>query len=152
MKNLVLTLVFACCSGIGFGGPVDKEVDKLLNEYFKIQDTLTQDSVKGVDAAAKEIVSLTSKVNAGDAQVQGLIDSVKASAQRIQGKELKAARDEFFEMSKPLLVYLNMHYSGDSEYFRFYCGMAKKGWIQSKNDLRNPYYGSEMLTCGELIR
>lgn len=152
MKQWVAILIFVLSSAFGLGGPVDKDVDKILNEYFKIQDILTQDSVKGVDAAARTIVSVAGQVQAGDAKVQALIDTMKASAERMQGKELKAARNEFFELSKPLLVYLNMHYSGDSEYFRFYCDMAKKGWIQSKNDIRNPYYGSEMLKCGELIR
>jgi hypothetical protein len=26
--------------------------------------------------------------------------------------------------------------------------MAKKPWLQQDGSLRNPYYGSQMLTCG----
>ena len=29
-----------------------------------------------------------------------------------------------------------------------FCPMVRKSWIQQDGDLANPYYGSEMLTCG----
>jgi hypothetical protein len=30
-----------------------------------------------------------------------------------------------------------------------YCPMAKRSWLQRDDRLRNPYYGSAMLSCGE---
>ncbi len=36
----------------------------------------------------------------------------------------------------------------------YYCPMVPGGggdWLQSEGELRNPYWGSEMLTCGELV-
>ncbi|MFP6646637.1 MAG: hypothetical protein VCF24_24210 [Candidatus Latescibacterota bacterium] len=29
-----------------------------------------------------------------------------------------------------------------------YCPMVSAPWLQTEMDLRNPYYGSSMLTCG----
>ena len=29
-----------------------------------------------------------------------------------------------------------------------YCPMADKPWLQKDKDIKNPYYGSAMLTCG----
>lgn len=31
-----------------------------------------------------------------------------------------------------------------------FCGMAKGYWLQKGNKVKNPYYGAEMLTCGEI--
>jgi hypothetical protein len=31
-----------------------------------------------------------------------------------------------------------------------YCPMVKKSWLQREEQVRNPYYGAQMLTCGEL--
>ena len=30
-----------------------------------------------------------------------------------------------------------------------YCPMVKKSWLQKGEQIKNPYYGSEMLECGE---
>jgi len=31
------------------------------------------------------------------------------------------------------------------------CPMAKAKWIQEKGDVKNPYYGKSMLTCGQKV-
>jgi hypothetical protein len=105
-----------------------------------------------VDSAAQSIVKITAGIKTTDAKVLGLTTSVAKAAQAIEGKDLEAARSEFFELSKPLLAYLHQFYKGEKEYFRYYCSMAKKGWIQPEKGTKNPYYGSSMLTCGELIQ
>jgi hypothetical protein len=30
--------------------------------------------------------------------------------------------------------------------------MVKKNWLQADKEIRNPYYGSSMLKCGELVQ
>ena len=38
---------------------------------------------------------------------------------------------------------------GDSDYVLLTCSMAHGGdWVQSKGEVRNPYFGKAMLTCG----
>ena len=135
-----------------WAGPIDKEMEMVLQQYSRIHISLTNDTTAGVDSAAQSIVKITAGIKTADTKVLGLTASVTKAAQAIQGKDLEAARSEFFELSKPLLAYVYQLYSGEQEYFRFYCGMAKKGWVQESKDLRNPYYGSSMLSCGELIQ
>ncbi len=36
---------------------------------------------------------------------------------------------------------------GETVYFQ-YCPMAKSGWLNNSDEVKNPYYGSMMLTCG----
>ena len=33
----------------------------------------------------------------------------------------------------------------------FRCPMAKADWLQKPGETANPYYGSEMLTCGSAV-
>jgi hypothetical protein len=33
-----------------------------------------------------------------------------------------------------------------------YCPMADAYWISSEDAIRNPYYGSGMLKCGEVVK
>jgi len=136
---------------LAFSGSVDGQIDGIIEQYTKIHTSLTKDSTDGVDAAAQSIQQLASQLPSTDPATEKLGAELKKAAQQIQGKDLDQSRIEFFELSKPLLVYLAQSYSGEKAYYRFYCDMAKKGWVQSEKGIRNPYYGSSMLTCGELI-
>jgi len=151
-KTLSLTVVGALFVGASFAGPIDQRVEEILGKYSIVQESLSKDSVQGVDSAAKGIVELASETRASDPDVQILVDDLNKASTKIQGQDLEAARSTFFELSKPLLIYLTKYYSGDNAYFRYFCGMAKKGWVQAEKGTRNPYYGSSMLTCGELIK
>ena len=135
-----------------WAGPIDREIDLVLEQYARIHASLISDTTTGVDAAAQSIVKIAAGIKTAETKALGLTASVSKAARAIQGKNLEEARTEFFELSKPLLAYVYQFYSGEQEYFRFYCDMAKKGWVQDTKDLRNPYYGSSMLTCGELIQ
>ena len=150
MKKLVGMTLFCLTISLGLASGGDQKVDTILGHYFKIQAALAGDTTTGIDDAARSIVQVADSVEPGPEQ-QKLFAQMAEAARKLQGLDLEEARTEFFNLSKPLLAYLHQHYQGDQEYFRFYCDMAKKGWIQAENDLRNPYYGSSMLKCGELI-
>ena len=152
MKRLLTVAVFILTAKAGFAGAIDKQFEMILDEYYKIQSSLAQDKNVGIDVAAKAIAHHTHGIQATDPEVSDLVSAVQKAAHRIQGKELKEARSEFFNLSKPIMVFLNKYYSGTKKNFRFFCGMAKKGWVQPDQDTRNPYYGKSMLTCGELIK
>jgi len=138
-------------TGFGVAAPTDPQFEKILDPYFDIQASLAADSTEGIESAAQSIQQLAAQVQTENSQIRQLVSDLELAAGKIQGKELEAARLVFFEMSKPLLVYLHQFYSGEREYFRYYCSMAKKGWIQPEKSIRNPYHGTSMLTCGELI-
>jgi hypothetical protein len=149
-KTLYFCLILAF-SGVVRAGSKDQQVENILDQYFLIQSSLAKDSTQGVDGAAKEIASLASTAGVADPQIQKLFTQMEKAANQIQDKDLKQTRNQFFELSKPLLVYLNQFYSGEKEYYRYFCDMVKKGWIQPKKGALNPYMGSAMPTCGELI-
>jgi hypothetical protein len=138
-------------SAFGFAGVADDQFERILDRYSEIQASLAADSTEGVDAAAQSIHQLASDVKSSDVTIQSLAAKLKSAAGKMRGKNLEASRQEFFELSKPLLAYLHQFYGGEKKYFRYYCSMAKKGWIQPEQGTRNPYYGSSMLTCGEPI-
>ena len=39
--------------------------------------------------------------------------------------------------------------TGDPIY-QAYCPMKKAYWLSSQKDIKNPYFGNAMLTCGEV--
>ena len=151
MKKLLFLLVFLFFSVVIIAGPVDQKIDKILKEYFKIHESLTQDSTDGINKAAASIKGQLSNIQTDSAEVQKLVSEIGKAAVKIQDKSLESSRETFFELSRPILIYLNKHHSDKSKYSRFYCSMVNKAWVQSYREVANPYHGSSMLRCGELI-
>lgn len=152
MKKILFALTLLLSGGPVLGGPIDGEIDALLSDYFKIQTALADDSTAGVDSAARSIHLKAGEIESADPAVQKLLQSLKEAAKKIQGKDLERTRLQFFELSKPLLAYLHQFHSSKESYSRYYCSMAKKGWVQAERGTKNPYYGSSMLACGDLIQ
>ncbi|MGH9339118.1 MAG: DUF3347 domain-containing protein [Acidobacteriota bacterium] len=152
MKTTFYTFLILSFTVTAWAGTADAEIEKILDQYFQIHAALAQDSTEGVDVAAREIISVASEAPATDSGVQKLFDDVKKAAQQIQGKNLDEARAAFFELSKPISAYLSNHYSGNKKYPVYFCSMSQKSWIQAEKGVRNPYYGSSMLTCGTLAQ
>ena len=152
MKRTLMAFVALASVNVIWAGAVDTSIDTILGDYFKVQSALAQDSTAGIDGAAQAIQKTAESVKTTDPEVRKLLADIRTAAQKIQGQDLETARATFFELSGPLLVYLNRFHSSSDGYYRFFCPMAKKGWVQPDKDTRNPYYGSSMLRCGELIQ
>lgn len=151
MKQILYALIFLASVSLAWSGAVDGSIDTILGDYYKVQSALAKDSTTGVDPAARSIAQTAGTIDSGDPEVQKLVTEIRSAAEKIQGKDLESARETFFDLSRPLLIYLNQFHSDKEAAHRFYCPMAKKGWVQSDKELKNPYYGSSMLTCGQLI-
>lgn len=151
MRRLLSCLMFAVLGTPAWAGPADSAIDRILQEYFKIHEALAADSTQGIDQAAQQIAKIAATAKPSGAEISDLFQQIQTAARKIQGQPLEQAREAFFDLSRPLLVYLNLHHSNKAGYYRYFCPMANKGWIQAEVGARNPYYGSAMPTCGQLI-
>src|SRR5690606_34526767 len=86
-----------------------------------------------------------------------LMQEIASHAEHLHHVELVKARQQFKPISHAV-VKLAAQLRGDdaqSPFIHFYCPMVKGGggdWLQASGELANPYYGSEMLRCGEKVR
>jgi hypothetical protein len=121
-------------------------VKSVLSHYLAIQTNLANDSVQGLEQHAKAIATAVK----GDA-MKTLPSGVAAQAETLaQAKDLKAARAAFKPFSASLIKYLADKKAGKGVYHEVYCPMADASWLQTGKAIRNPYFGKEMLDCGEL--
>ena len=134
----------------------DKAVTKLMKPYLSIHKTLVSDSTDGVTPAAKKIAKLAKKLNAKTVtgkhkdHYATLPKKIQdAAAKLVKAKELDAVRDAFKELSRPLVMWATM--SKPNGIHVLYCDMAKGSWLQDDRAVRNPYYGTKMLKCGEIL-
>jgi hypothetical protein len=112
----------------------------LLDAYLKIGSTLAADKIDGVAGAARTIASEAKKLGAPGA-------ATLAAAEKIAGAaDLKATRLAFGDLSDAVIALAGTAPGGAK---RAYCPMVKKYWLQKGDKIENPYYGSQMLRCGE---
>ena len=136
-------LLFATATRATENPALMQPVKSVYDHYLKIQTSLAKDSVKGVDEEAGAIV----KAVEGDSMKMLPADVAKQARTLSEAKDLKTARAAFKPLSDSLIKYLGDH-KAKGAYVELYCPMAKAGWLQADRNVKNPYMGSGMLTCG----
>jgi hypothetical protein len=114
----------------------------VVASYLEIQAALANDSLDGVPAAAKRIAAESAKLGATGEPVAKAAKGVAAA------DDIKAARDAFKPLSEAVVALVKADPDGHAVKLA-YCPMAKASWLQTEEKIRNPYYGSSMLSCGE---
>ena len=138
------------------GKEYDQSMGLVLVEYLAIHKALAGDSDKGVAKAASKIVKLVGKVKtkglAGKhaKHYKKLPGKIKVAAAKLaKAKGIKAQREVYKELSRPLVMWATM--SKLMTVNIVFCSMAKGSWLQREKVIANPYYGASMLRCGEVI-
>ena len=136
---------FACSRpATSSAAPVSTEMSRaVIDPYLKIGAALASDSMDRVTANAGEIATAASALGA----LAFKIDT--AAAQLTGAADLQDARAKFGVLSEAIDSYMtNQHLTSPDGVRVAFCPMVLKPWLQKDGDLRNPYYGSQMLTCG----
>jgi hypothetical protein len=136
-------------------------INDLITGYLNLKNALAGDDGKQAAAAATEMGSALTKVN-GSALTpdqkkiyDDVKDDIKEHAEHIDANASNIAhqREHFDMLSKDMIDLVKATGSSTSLY-RDFCPMYnnKKGasWLSETKDIKNPYYGKSMPTCGEV--
>jgi hypothetical protein len=118
---------------------------KMLDNYLKIKEALVESDADQAATAARSL----EQVSEGNEVIQ-------ASAMAIaQTNDLEIQRSEFFLLSEALYQKLKNEASLGQTIYWQYCPMARDdqgaNWLSSEEEIRNPYFGDAMLTCGAVV-
>lgn len=136
--------------------------DQVIEHYEAARLALINDTTDGIAEHGKEIRTLLDQlsskwspaaagVGADMAEdIRGLLPDLSEAATALStATSIEAARDAFYDLSKPLVRWRKAA-DGDKPVVA-YCSMAKRSWLQPEGELGNPYYGQSMLRCGEVV-
>ena len=146
-----LGLVFLCASAlvalapIGFAG-APEPLRSIIESYLQIHAGLAADKTDGVKAAAAGIAKQAEAMGAGGTAIAKAATAVAAA------KDLKTARDAFGPLSDAVKAAVDASGPATARELGLklaFCPMVNRSWLQKDEKLRNPYYGSAMLECGE---
>ncbi|MCP4054219.1 MAG: DUF3347 domain-containing protein [Mesoflavibacter sp.] len=135
----------------------DAKAEAILNDYFSLKDALVaDDSKKAAEAGSKLVVSLKAfdKSNYTAEEQKELTDIIEDAtehAEHIAKSDIGHQREHFKTLSKDITDMVAITGAKNTLYEQF-CPMYDKGsaWLSTKEEVRNPYYGSKMLKCGKV--
>ena len=109
------------------------DLDTQITQYVSVQEALAADGFADARSALQDLLTIS------DATTAPLVRSAA------NAEDIATMRARF----KPLSEYLAAQELPQG-YARAYCPMYDGGsnWVQADGPVRNPYYGSVMLTCG----
>lgn len=137
--------------------------EAIINGYLKIKNALANDKSKEATTAATDFVNAVLATNSEkiDSKLidkyKTITESAKKQADLIVSNDGKIAeqRTHFAVLSKDI-TNLIATFGTDKKLYQDYCPMYNEGkngyWISEIKEIRNPYYGSEMLSCGGMIK
>jgi hypothetical protein len=152
MRSIAVCFILAVAVlGVSSAHPAPAVTGQLLDQYYTIQKSLASDSMNGVAAAVSEMAKLSKHASATQQPGKSELVALSETAAKFNSSDIKAARTAFGDLSDKLIAFVKASNSSKNPPYQYYCSMAKKNWLQPDKGTRNPYFGSSMPTCGELV-
>jgi Cu(I)/Ag(I) efflux system membrane fusion protein len=123
---------------------LSEPVKSVYDRYLKIQGELARDSLTGV----KEHANAIAKIVRGDDMKKFPAVVAKQAETLARAGDLATVRKAFKPLSTSLIKYLSDNKVPKGTYYEVYCPMADASWLQASKDVKNPYMGKAMPTCG----
>lgn len=142
MKKILL-VVFSALMGIQADAQTKEDLTSSLHKYYDIKDALIGDNAKEA-AKLAEVFStyLRSNPYTGSADLLTQLQKISLA------KDITKQREFFALLSAQMIAMLDKQTIGQLGYIQF-CPMKKAEWISNDKNIKNPYYGESMLTCGK---
>lgn len=140
-----------------------QEVNQLkavFDNYFAVKDALVKTDGNTASAKATALLSAINAVKMETLKTDEhnvwmkVLKNIKEDAEHIaETKDAKHQRDHFDTLSKNMYDLIKVSKQETPTYYQF-CPMANNGkganWLSKENVVKNPYYGSMMLSCGKV--
>jgi RND family efflux transporter MFP subunit len=135
-----------------------QHLENLYASYFQVQQALAADQ-KPPAAAARALHETATRLASESSlpsSAAKLVQDVADKSEHLNHLELADARKTFKPISHSVVTLATQVRAegAQSSFTHFYCPMVPGGggdWLQASDQLLNPYFGSEMLRCGEMV-
>ncbi len=142
--------------------PVRRQLTKVVNTYLMLSQHLYNDKEMPAYTAANALKSSIATLfdlsqNQDQEKLVVAVEQVHAHASRLQETtSIATLRDRFEFVSSTLIQLLEAVEPLNTRLYEQYCPMVHgdtgAAWLSDSPDVLNPYFGSEMLQCGEVVR
>lgn len=128
---------------------------EIIDSYIQIKNALVNDDKDGAAKGATIMLTAFSNFDmkqlseAQHKEYMEILESAKEHAEHIVKSPLDHQREHFETMSTDINDLITL-LGTDKTLYVDYCPMAKASWLSETKDIKNPFYGSKMMTCGSV--
>ena len=127
------------------------QLSQLLTQYYNIKDALVAGNGYLASIKAEEFIKTANSI---DYKVisEGNINALLKDATPIsETKDINVQREHFSNLSNNMASLAKSVKLTTEPIYQAYCPMKKANWLSNDKAIKNPYYGSAMLTCGKVV-
>jgi Protein of unknown function (DUF3347)/Heavy metal binding domain len=136
-------------------------INEIVSNYLKLKNALARDDARGAADAGKAMVTAIAKSDATGLSAQqkkiftDITDDAKEHGEHIgeNAGKIEHQREHFAMLSKDVNDLLKT-FVAPQKLYQDYCPMYDDGkgavWISEIKEIKNPYFGSKMPTCGSV--
>ncbi len=137
------------------------QLKAVFDNYFAVKDALVKTDGNTASTKAKDLLTAINSVKMEQLSAEEhniwmkVMKDLAFDAEHIaETKDASHQRDHFISLSKNMYALIKVSKQETPTYYQ-YCPMANDGkganWLSKENAIKNPYYGSQMLSCGKTI-
>jgi hypothetical protein len=123
----------------------------LLTSYYSLKDALVSSNPNTAAANAGEFVKALNDIDKEIVKEESRNALISDASAILQTKDLKVQREKFATLSTNMFALAKAVKLSTEPVYQQYCPMKKASWLSDNKAIKNPYYGSAMLTCGSVI-
>lgn len=155
MKKIFLLVAFFATAFVQYSFAQNQSNDAqsgdLLGLYYNIKDALVTGNSTMATAKATEFVKIITAEDAKKLPEASRLALSKDAEAIAQTKDIKKQREHFAKFSDDMYELAKTSKLGTEPIYKAYCPMKKASWLSKESTIKNPYYGSTMLTCGKVM-
>lgn len=136
-------------------------LSEVYDSYFAVKDALVRTDGASASTSSKTLFTEINNVKMDKLSMDvhmawmKVFENLKEDAEHISDiKDIGRQRDHFISLSKNIYEVMKISKQETPTYYQF-CPMANDGkganWLSKENAIKNPYYGSQMLNCGNTV-
>ena len=137
------------------------QLKAVFDNYFALKDALVKTDGNTASASGAALLTVLEAVEMGKLKAEEhtvwmrVEKALKNDARHIkENKDTEHQREHFMALSKNMYELIKAAKPAETVYYQF-CPMANDGkganWLSKESAIKNPYYGSQMLSCGKVV-
>ncbi|MGF7080928.1 DUF3347 domain-containing protein [Mucilaginibacter sp. UYCu711] len=153
---LSLTLLVVFASAKAQEVTVSTSVNNVITAYLGVKNALIAGNNDMAKSSAKELLTAISTVPAKHFTPEqntlwaAYTDKLQFDSRHIsESAAIDHQREHFASLSKNMFELVKGLKLNATTLYEQYCPMKKATWLSETAAIKNPYYGSQMLTCGK---
>jgi hypothetical protein len=156
MKALFLSITLAF-SILNVNAQQTNSIDKITAYYIGLKEALVNSNAELAKSKSAELLTALTAQPVKNLQPKQqktwaiYLAKLKFDSRHIsETTVIDHQREHFASLSKNIYALLSGLKMNSTPLYQQYCPMKKASWLSESTDIRNPYYGEDMMECGKV--